>query len=155
MVQSIRHLYEMLEGQVAVLSSGYLTAKESLEVLNALKNSSLFREDQYSYLLYPDRELPRFDEKNNIPVHLINESKLLSKLIDDNDSSILNVDQVGNYHFNGTFRNAEVLSRALKNLDDRRYGVLLRKEKAKVLDIYEANVRSPVLYRQVRYFLWI
>ena len=64
---SIRYLYEMLEGQVAVLSSGFLSAKESLDVLNALKTSSLFRQDQYSYLLYPNRQLARFIEKNNIP----------------------------------------------------------------------------------------
>ena len=32
---SIRHLYEMLEGQVAVLSSGYLSAADSVELLDA------------------------------------------------------------------------------------------------------------------------
>src|SRR6056297_1125196 len=45
---SISYLSEMLEGQVAVLSSGYLGGKESLKVLDALKSSALFREDQYS-----------------------------------------------------------------------------------------------------------
>jgi hypothetical protein len=54
---SIRHLYEMLEGQVAVLSSGFLSTEESLEVLAALKVSALYRPDQQSYLLYPDRPL--------------------------------------------------------------------------------------------------
>ena len=49
---SISYLSEMLEGQVAVLSSGYLDGKETLNVLNALKESKLFRKDQYSYLLY-------------------------------------------------------------------------------------------------------
>ena len=63
----IRRLYEMLEGQVAVLSSGQLSAEESLEVLTALKHSSMYRPDQHSYLLYPDRRLPAFVEKNNIP----------------------------------------------------------------------------------------
>ena len=47
---SISYLSEMLEGQVAVLSSGYLNGKETLNVLNALKESKLFRKDQYSYL---------------------------------------------------------------------------------------------------------
>ena len=49
----ITYLPEMLEGQVAVLSAGLLDAKESLAVLDALKASALFREDQYSYILYP------------------------------------------------------------------------------------------------------
>lgn len=55
---SISYLDEMLEGQVAVLSSGYLKAEESLKVLDALKKSSLYREDQESYILYPNKELP-------------------------------------------------------------------------------------------------
>ena len=60
---SISYLSEMLEGQVAVLSSGYLKPKEALEVLDALKASALFRDDQYSYILYPNKDLPRFVDK--------------------------------------------------------------------------------------------
>ena len=48
---AISHLPEMLEGQVAVLSSGFLNSKESLQILNALRNSALYREDQESYIL--------------------------------------------------------------------------------------------------------
>jgi hypothetical protein len=134
---SIRHLYEMLEGQVAVLSSGYLSVKESLDVLNALKWSDLFRRDQYSYLLYPDRQLPLFTQKNNIPGSKVKESKLLSKLIADSDSSILNKDDLGNFHFNGKFRNATVLEKALGKLDSATYASLLAEEKEKVLEIFE------------------
>ena len=134
---SIRHLYEMLEGQVAVLSSGYLSVQECLDVLDALKASSLFRKDQYSYLLYPDRQLPLFSQKNNIPGSKVKESKLLSKLITDSDSSILSRDDLGNFHFNGTFRNAAVLEKALNNLDSAKYANLLSEEKEKVLAIFE------------------
>ncbi len=134
---SIRNLYEMLEGQVAVLSAGYLTPEESLAVLDSLKRSKLFREDQYSYLLYPDRELPRFSEKNNIPVNKVEGSKLLSKLISDSDPSILSVDDSGHFHFNGTLRNAEVLNNALNSLDMETYGALIKEERGKVLQLYE------------------
>jgi len=134
---SIRHLYEMLEGQVAVLSSGYLTAQESLDVLNSLKRSSLFRSDQYSYLLYPDRQLPLFVQKNNIPGEKVKASKLLSRLVRDKDSSILETDDLGDYHFNGTFRNAEILESALDKLDTSKYSTLVSKEKKQVLAIYE------------------
>jgi len=133
----IRHLYEMLEGQVAVLSAGILTSEESLELLNTLKESALFREDQYSYLLYPDRQLKRFSEKNNIPVHRVKESQLLSKLIANKNNSIISKDQSGNYHFNGTFRNAKVLNIALSALETKKYGRLVKKEKSKILSIYE------------------
>jgi hypothetical protein len=134
---SIRHLYEMLEGQVAVLSSGYLTVKESLDVLNSLKNSSLFRRDQYSYLLYPDRQLPLFSQKNNITAGRVNESRLLGALIANNDSSVINKDDSGNYHFNGAFRNAAVLEKALNRLDPKKYAPLVAAEKEIVLAIYE------------------
>ena len=134
---SIRHLYEMLEGQVAVLSSGYLSVLESLGVLDALKASNLFRRDQYSYLLYPDRQLPLFTRKNNIPGSKVKESKLLSKLIADSDTSVLSKDDLGNFHFNGTFRNAAVLENALNHLDSAKYAHLVAEEKEKVLNIYE------------------
>ena len=134
---SIRHLYEMLEGQVAVLSSGYLKAQESLDVLNSLKWSSLFRRDQYSYLLYPDRQLPLFVQKNNIPGEKVKASKLLSKLAEDKDLSILNSDDLGNYHFNATFRNAGMLESSLDKLDTSGYSALVAKEKDQVLAIYE------------------
>ena len=45
----VSHLEEMLEGQVAVLSSKYLGSSEAVDLLDALKKSALFREDQYSY----------------------------------------------------------------------------------------------------------
>ena len=85
---SISHLPEMLEGQVAVLSSGYLNAEESLDVLDALKASALFREDQYSYVLYPNKSLPRFLEKNNIDSALVENSELLKKLVHDGDTRV-------------------------------------------------------------------
>jgi len=134
---SVRYLYQMLEGQVAVLSSGYLSAEESLEVLNCLKWSDLFRRDQYSYFLYPNRQLPLFIEKNNIPADQVKESKLLNQLIADHDSSILNVDNLGAYHFNGSFRNAEVLENALNDLNSDKYAQLVKEEKEKVLGIFE------------------
>jgi hypothetical protein len=133
----IRHLYEMLEGQVAVLSSGYLSGQESLEVLNALKNSSMYREDQYSYMLYPDRILPGFLEKNWIPEDLVESSALLKKLLADKNSAIIQEDALGEYHFNSTFRNADVLELALNNLKVGSYSQLVEEEKEKVLAIYE------------------
>ena len=134
---SVRHLYEMLEGQVAVLSSGYLTTKESLDVLNALKNSKIFRPDQYSYMLYPDRQLPRFIEKNIIPGSLVDQSPLLKKLSEDKETSIIKVDDEGNYHFNAAFRNADALESALNNLRIGSYSHLIEDEKENILAIYE------------------
>jgi hypothetical protein len=127
----------MLEGQVALLSADYISPQESLDVLNALKNSKMFRHDQYSYMLYPDRQLPLFIQKNNIPVEKFEQSQLLKKLIEKNDSSILKADKLGAYHFNASFRNAELLEQALDNLKFGEFSQLVEDEKVKILEIYE------------------
>jgi hypothetical protein len=133
---SISYLPEMLEGQVAVLSSGYISGEASLELLDALKNSSLFRTDQYSYILYPNKELPRFDVKNNIPAAKVKSSKLLQRLLKDDNKQIVEQDIEGNYHFNGTFNNAESLKKALSQLPEK-YESLADSETKKLLDIFE------------------
>jgi len=131
----IRHLYEMLEGQVAVLTSGLLEASEVNEVLDALKQSEMFRKDQYSYMLYPDRQLPRFTEKNIIPAESVAKSKLLTQLIRNKDSSILYKDIDGFFHFNHGFRNASYLKKALDLLDPELK--IMQAEKELIVDLYE------------------
>ncbi len=133
---SISYLPEMLEGQVAVLSSGYISDKSSLELLDALKNSALFREDQYSYILYPNKELPRFDVKNNIPSNKVKSSALLKQLLDNGNGQILQKDFQGIYHFNGSFNNAKSLKEALSELPEE-YEELIKSERQLLLDIFE------------------
>jgi hypothetical protein len=133
---SISYLPEMLEGQVAVLSSGYINGEASLELLDALKSSALFRPDQYSYILYPNKELPRFDVKNNIPEDKVSMSSLFTKLVKDGDRSIIEEDVEGNYHFNGRFNNADSLKKALSELPDN-YESLVSTESQLVLDVFE------------------
>jgi hypothetical protein len=116
---SIRYLYEMLEGQVAVLSAGVLSAKDAVKVLDALKKSAMFREDQYSYMLYPDRQLKRFVDKNNIPAELIENCSLLKKLDSETEQKIFYRDIEGIYHFNGSFRNAADLKLALESVQNK------------------------------------
>ena len=47
-----------------------IISKEALAVLDGLKASALFREDQYSYILYPNKELPR------LPIRILFRQKL-------------------------------------------------------------------------------
>lgn len=133
---SISYLSEMLEGQVAALSSGYLTPQESLDLLDGLKGSSLFRPDQYSYILYPNKTLPRFLDKNNIKSEKVEKSMLLKKLVSDNNKSIIEKDVKGNYHFNGSFNNANSLKQALSNLTEE-YSDLVKNDESFVLDVFE------------------
>ena len=106
-------------------------------MLDALKNSSMFREDQYSYMLYPDRQLPRFVEKNNIPAKDIASSALLQKLLTDKDLSVVSQDSGGGVHFNGAFRKAGDLEQAMTKLSREDYSFLVQNEKELVMGIFE------------------
>jgi hypothetical protein len=134
---SISYLSEMLEGQVAVLSSGYLQPKEALSLLDGLKASALFRHDQYSYILYPNKELSRFVDRNNIPAKAVEKSKLLKQLIAENNTQIIEKDSLGAYHFNGNFNNADSLKAALNQLPEEKYSNLIEAEKPLLLEIFE------------------
>ncbi len=132
----VAHLSEMLEGQVAVLSSGYLSAKQSLNVLDALKSSSLYRKDQNSYILYPNKNLPKFLHKNTIQPKSAEGSLLLKQLLNDGNVSIISKDILGELHFNGNFRNANDVDVALNKLDHQ-YSSLVEKERPLILLIFE------------------
>ncbi|MGE0078820.1 MAG: hypothetical protein AB7S48_13250 [Bacteroidales bacterium] len=134
---SIRYLNEMLEGQVAVLGSGILSAKETVNLLDSLRNSNLFRPDQQSYILYPNKKLPTFLEKNNISENLVNASKTLQELVKTGDTSIIVKDQTGKYHFNADFINAEYLAKALENCKAKSTINIDKDDIQEVLDIYE------------------
>lgn len=133
---TISYLPEMLEGQVAALSSGYIDSKASLELLDALKKSALFRADQYSYILYPNKELPRFMAKNNIPKSKIATSELVKHLLEDENKHIIEKDVLGQYHFNGAFNNAESLRNALSKLPQK-YQKWVEKDQQLLLAIFE------------------
>jgi hypothetical protein len=134
---AIQYLYEMLEGQVAVLSSGYLNTSESLQILDVLKKSRLYRADQNSYMLYPNRQLPTFVEKNNIAGKDYEKSELLKKLVSDDNRQIVIGDVDGGWHFNADFRNAGMLNEALQRLRASGYRHLVDNERQLLLQIYE------------------
>ena len=107
----ISHLYEMLEGQVAVLSSGLLSSEESVELLDKMAESALYRPDQMSYMLYPNRPRKTFLELNNLP----EEAKSLP-VVQKYLGSILKQDCDGGIHFDAKYRNANELPDELKDL---------------------------------------
>ncbi|MEM6684322.1 MAG: hypothetical protein AAF617_00890 [Bacteroidota bacterium] len=134
---SISYLNEMLEGQVAVLSSGYISSKEALAVLDGLKSSKLFRPDQYSYLLYPNKELKGFMERNTIPAKAVEASPLFQQLLADENKAIIAKDINGEYHFNGNFKNAGDLAEALDGMKNSQYANLLAEGTAHALETFE------------------
>jgi hypothetical protein len=134
----IRHLQEMLEGQVSILSAGLLSPTEALEVCRALRSSALYRPDQHSYLLYPDRRYPTFLEKNNVPAEGVVPLRLVAAMQERGDRRILAQDRDGAWHFNAGFRNADDLARQLDALAvDPAYGPLVESERGVLLALFE------------------
>ncbi len=73
--KSHRPLYLMLEGQVAALSSGAIAPDAAAALVESLFASDLYRADQHSFMLYPDRPLPGFLEKNRVPADGVERSR--------------------------------------------------------------------------------
>ncbi|WP_428940345.1 hypothetical protein [Fontivita pretiosa] len=151
---SIRPLYQMLEGQVAALSSGIVSAEEAVEMLEAMFASPLWRQDQQSFMLYPPRELPVFLQINRIAEKDARAIPLLSAMLDAGDRAIVAADVSGWIHFNADFRNARDVAAALDRLDhDPRWRELAQLSRRAVLDLFERTFdhhaftgRSGVMY---------
>ncbi len=128
----LEHLYKMLEGQVAVLNSGCLSAGEALTLLDALRTSNIYRSEKSSYLLYPFIELPRFLEKNCIPEELVEGCSWIQRELSSGCCDIVEQDLDGVVHFNGEMRNTKQLHLALA-----RKGNVADEVVEAVSDIYE------------------
>jgi hypothetical protein len=139
---AISRLYEMLEGQVAILSSGLLSGEECLDLLESLRHSPLYREDQHSYILYPDKDLPSFLEKNSIPEEQVRHLRLVAELAKAQDKTLLVRDMHGVYHFSGHIRNVNDVNRALETLKlQPRYESLILAEAEQIKALYESVFR--------------
>ncbi len=134
----VRNLYPMLEGQVAILSSGLLKPEQALAVLKALRTSDLYREDQHSYILYPNRKLPGFLMKNTILQQDAEQIALISCLMKNRDVRLMSEDVNGRYHFNGSFRNAEDVSAVLDKMErESEYSDLVKIGRTPILNLFE------------------
>jgi hypothetical protein len=74
----------------------------------------MYRADQNSYMLYPNRELKGFLEKNTIPEESIAKSAFLLKELNSGNRRFIERDRKGRIHFNGTLRNATELTAGLE-----------------------------------------
>ncbi|WP_367874462.1 hypothetical protein [Luteolibacter sp. Populi] len=109
-------LPEMLEGQVAVLSSGLLEAEEAADLLESLPQSDLFSERHQSYLLYPDRKLPDFLGFNRISEAAAEAIPSLAAMLEHGDYRVLVADPAGGYRFHPSLTNEYELAAALDRI---------------------------------------
>ncbi len=134
----VEPLYEMLEGQVAALDSGVLDGAQTVELLEHLRNSPLYRSDQHSYMLYPEGRVPDFLEKNIIPPKEKQNSGLLQRMLGNRDDRLAMEDRNGDLRFHPDLQNAAALQ---KRLDELRgedvYAQQVDAEYQRLLDLYE------------------
>ncbi len=129
-------LYPMLEGQVAALSSGAIGAREACDLLESLFNSAIYRPDQNSFMLYPDRQLSRFLEKNRIPDTDIEAIPILQRMLASGDERIVSRDAAGCCRFNAHFSNVDKLDSQIDKLL-KHYGADLDAARKPLRDLYE------------------
>ncbi|HEU4334503.1 MAG TPA: hypothetical protein VFT32_08425 [Candidatus Eisenbacteria bacterium] len=136
---AVQPLDEMLEGQVAALSSGVVGASEAAGLVASLFESRLYRADQRSFLLYPNRDLPSFLERNRVPEPEALAVPLLRDMLEAGDPRIVERDALGVLRFHPDLREAADLAAALDDLarDDRWKERAIRGRKG-ALDLYES-----------------
>ncbi|MBT8494088.1 MAG: hypothetical protein KJO07_13620, partial [Deltaproteobacteria bacterium] len=132
----VEHLYAMLEGQVAALSSGAISPGQAVHVLEALFESDMHRADLGTFMLYPDRPLPSFLERNRIPAARFDAIPLLAEMLERGDQSIVLRDKAGCYRFSADLRNRGDLMSRFDALGQR-YGDALEQARQALLELYE------------------
>lgn len=114
---AISRLYPMLEGQVAVLSAGWLSPGDAAALLDALHASPLYAADRDSFLLYPDRRLPGFLERNRLD-GAAESLPVVRRLLAEGRVDILQRQDDGTLRFAPTLTSRDALEAAAGGLDD-------------------------------------
>ena len=136
----VANLYPMLEGQVAVLSSGAISPTESADVVDALFASAVYRADQDSFMLYPDRDLPGFLQRNQVPIEGIHAVPVLTDMLENGDDRIVLRDAEGTVRFNADFRNSGDVVAMLDKVREQ-YPDMDKATRRAILDLYESVFR--------------
>jgi len=108
-----------------------------VSVLEALFDSDLFRADQQSFILYPDRQLPGFLGKNIIPDLEVIQVPLARQMLAAEDETILLKDAQGCHRFNAEIINLAVLDTRLDKLSEV-YGSDLETAREPIRHLYES-----------------
>ena len=126
----------MLEGQVAALSSGAVPPTEAVEVLEALYESGIYRADQDSFMLYPDRDLPGFLERNRVPEEQAQAIPLLRDMLHGGDTRVVLRDADSDIRFNADFRNSGDVQAMLDEITTE-IGDTVAASRRQILELYE------------------
>ena len=134
----IQRLSIMLEGQVAALDAQVLRPDEAASLVNSMYASPLYREDQKTFLLYPDKTLSDFEARNCVSAASAMHIGAVRQWIESNDTRIMAADLTGTLHFNADLKNAEVLDDRLNELEpEPDWTPISDADRVALLDLYE------------------
>ena len=126
----------MLEGQVAVLSSGVLDAEASAKLLETLFDSTLYRSDHNTFLLYPIKSIEDFLSKGQVDVQ---RSALLQRLVEADNRQLVVKDHAGVVRFAPDLVNRRGVMEVLSQLaQDGRWTKLVEQDLEHVVNLYES-----------------
>ena len=112
---------------------------EALALLRSLRHSELFRADQHSYLLYPDREISSFLSRNTMPANWPEKIPAIAALVKQGDREFILVDEKGDAHFRADFVNAVSVESKLNQLaSDPRWKAAVAQDRVALLELWEA-----------------
>lgn len=130
----VRNLDVMLEGQVAAIASGCVSAADVLGIVRALECGPLYRADQHSFRLYPDRTLAPILERNRIVAP--ERAPVLAEM--GAACLIASPDASGTWHFQADLANAESLFALLNSLEaDPAWAGAIRRDRPALLAMWE------------------
>lgn len=133
---SIDHLYPMLEGQVAALSSGAIGPEQAADLVDALFDSDIYRADQQTFMLYPNRPLPGFLDKNRISQADVNAIPIIGKMLREQNESLVTQDADGCYRFDSELTNIGELNTCI-DAQLLRYGESMTQARKPLQSLYE------------------
>ncbi len=140
----------MLEGQVAALESGLLTAGSAATLLSNMPGKGL--NSPIGYLLYPDRRTQSFVEKHCIKANDVARCSLARRLLAKKDDRLMSRADTGEYYFNAALVNEKHLLAQLDELANDGYAKAVERDRERILEIYRGLYRQNIYNGRAQYF---
>ena len=135
---SVSPLYQMLEGQVAALSTELIEPNEAVQIVGKMFDSPLYRSDQHSFLLYPEQELPGFLSRNVLPATNVQAIELFREQLLCDDRSVIVQSERGEYHFENSLVSVSCVKERLAEVFKvARWSRLVEQDSDAILDLFE------------------
>ncbi|MEM8758168.1 MAG: hypothetical protein AAGF47_10365, partial [Planctomycetota bacterium] len=138
----VERLAPMLEGQVSVLAAGVLDERQSIELLDALFDSELYREDQQTFILYPRVDLPPLSERNRADEQTVLDSPVLAAALQLGETRLVVRDADGAIRFNADLTSRDALRERLDELGEHEpWTELIAEDAGRAWQAYERTFR--------------